>query len=416
MRYKLEDVVGKYGIISHFNRHYSDHVPTIPIFKTAVYPLWVKTAVIGGGVSIDAEEAKIKAIAEGLERYSTMTYHMRNMIFGSYRYLISGGKKCVSPNIFKLYSDLQYKDPAFPYMKPSDDIPLWWTKVTCLNNNEVVYYPSEFIYLNFPNKFHCPLSTGAAIHKTYELAKINSILEVVERDAIMLVWKREMQIPQIDKSTINDIEINYFIKKFQEIGYCINIYDMTMEHGIPTVIITCKGSYGLPALSVAAGISITLCKAIKKALNELVLAVSWSVYAFKAIKNDSDVKWDSLEQHSVFYLNPENVGAINFLSNTPIYSLAQLSSMGKTYFSMEKPISSQIVNCLNKFGFTVYCTETTSKDVAQVGFHSCKSIIPQMLPLDVEEPFNGVNRLYNIEKLVNWRCNNTINSYPQPFA
>lgn len=412
----VRDAVGPYGILSTTFTRTRNHAPRIPSCEAFFSHPKFRNIIGSGGVSLFADEARLKAVAEGLERYSLLSYSTSKMQYGSFKYLSSLGLHCISPTEFTLYSEKQYNQPDFPYQKPSVDTPLWWAEVHCLDESKKVFYPAEFVYLFYPNKLHYPLSTGAAIHTTREKAKTNAIFEVIERDAIMLVWKRRIRVPQIRLNSIADVELGYYIRKFNSAGYDINIFDITMEHGIPTIFATARGCYGLPALSVSAGIAPTMKQAIKKAFNELVLATTLTSHTFCVKSKHPETVWDALEQHSWFYSDREHLSAIDFLFEGPTYDLEDFKIRDKT-FNNSQSISTQIIDILRSCNFSVYYTEITPKDVAQTGLFAYKAIIPQMLPLDVTEPFDGITRLYNLpEELKKWKHDCDINKMLLPFA
>jgi ribosomal protein S12 methylthiotransferase accessory factor len=46
--------------------------------------------------------------------------------------------------------------------------------------------------------FYYPISTGCASHVSLERALLGAILEVVERDAISIIWLQKLVLPRIE--------------------------------------------------------------------------------------------------------------------------------------------------------------------------------------------------------------------------
>lgn len=412
MKVSMEDAIGIYGILKSVNKRTDDFC--IPLYHSEVITLNSQTTYCSG-VDNDQHLARLKAIAEGLERYANMTYLLRDMLYGTSRHIAEKTGTCVEIQDLDLYSEEQYQEEKFPHVRPELDLALWWCSVENLHTGAVTYYPSEFVYLDFPYKLHYPLSTGTACHSVLEKAMVSAVLEVVERDAMMLMWKRRMEVPAIRKSTIHDSDIRHILNQFENKDYLVDVFDITMEHGIPSVFVMARGGYGLPSLSVAVASSITLIDAIKKSLYELTLIVTGNVRSLLYSDENAGRKLDFLESHSAAYIKHKDLREIEFLFKGSEMDFDTLNEK-KICIDPNRSVLEQLKKILERNGFDLYGKNITPRDVSQLGFYVYKALIPQMLPLDIEKPFDGKKRLYEIQDIVDWKCSDEINHDIQPFS
>ncbi|ERB55802.1 hypothetical protein N806_32320 [Rhodococcus sp. P27] len=89
----------------------------------------------------------------------------------------------------------QYARPQFPFVEPTDDLELDWTRGVDLITGSDIWVPAELVWGSYP---HFVARTGPAISPvaqaglaagpTTEFAIRNALREIVERDAMTLSW------------------------------------------------------------------------------------------------------------------------------------------------------------------------------------------------------------------------------------
>src|SRR5699024_6187160 len=135
------------------------------------------------------ESAELKSMAETLERYCSCTYKDNQFIYATANEL---GEDALDLDSIPMVSEKELQHPHCLIKRPDKSKRIRWVKGMSLTRKRPVYIPAVMVYLYIPfvtevEQFWLPISTGCAIHTTYEKAIINGIKEVVERDAISLV-------------------------------------------------------------------------------------------------------------------------------------------------------------------------------------------------------------------------------------
>src|SRR5262249_41744709 len=124
---------------------------------------------------------------------------------------------------------------------PDPKLPIRWVRALSLLTGNLVYVPAIMVYLYTGHatpgeRFWIPITTGCAAHRSYERALLAAILEVIERDAISLVWLQKLRLPRIVIDRFSPALASYWRHYEQgsaELEYCF--FDATSDLGVPTV-------------------------------------------------------------------------------------------------------------------------------------------------------------------------------------
>ncbi len=141
------------------------------------------------GRGTDLESARVGLIMEIVERYSSFASMFKEriqylsgkneIIRGSYSRFIAQGENCLDPET--MFPDYPYHDEELTWM---------YGRQTDPNGQREILFPVQlaFLFSNLHEKalFAAPPSTGLAAGITEEQAKLNALLEVLERDALAL--------------------------------------------------------------------------------------------------------------------------------------------------------------------------------------------------------------------------------------
>ena len=319
---------------------------------------------------------------------------------------------CVEIGKFNYFTEKDYRNPQFPFKKLTDDSYIYWTWGTDERSGQKILLPSSSIFLNFEEEEYdsmFSISTGLACHSDLWAAKLNGILEIIERDAFMLTWKRRIEVNEI--CNIDDAEIAYLLQVISKADIKIHIFDISMEHKIPCVLVVCM-SKGVPAIAVDAAAAPQYREAILKAVMGSMQTRIWGILNQGIGKNAT-----SLEKHAVAYFSEKSVENMDFLfrGNKINYCDINISEYNDLKY---EHIYKSIVNRLNVCGFNIYSANITTRDIAATGYHVFRMLIPEMVPLDIDDRFryNGIERIFHIPwNMKSKKYSKTINKDIHPF-
>lgn len=375
--------------------------------------------VSGAGTGINEEECLVRALVEGLERYCAGSGTEEQVIFASANEL---GNRALDLEAIPICSRTELSHPRCPLVLPDKKNPIRWIQGISLLDGGVVYLPAVmvFLYAGFVNRAEricVPISTGCAGHTSYERALLNGILEVVERDAISLVWLQKMPLSKI-KIDIVPEALAFFWDRYQRSSKNLGItfFDATTDLGIPTV-------YGL---QVAPGANLTTmvacsstfdpCVALSKVIRDMAACNVGFRSQRPAPQNPEDC--EEVFQGARYMASPERFGAFNFLTNSQ--GCKRLSEMPAMKESDDRSELRLILELFRRKGVNVYAVDLTTDEAMRCGIRVVRVIIPELLPLGFHyrARYLGTSRLYDAPVRMGYPAyeETQLNQWPQPFA
>ena len=193
------------------------------------------------GYGIYRDEAIIRLLGEGVERYALFTanlYFEEKLKYASYNQLKEKYPNNVIPfEYVKIYSDEDCnKLNSLGILEniTEDDI-LSWVLLPSLFDREKEYYvPAQNFFLSHiirrekkEKVFIGGFSKGSASHKNIKLALKSAITEIIECDACMIKWYTESKVKEV---VIDDDVLNETINTIlSDIDYKIRVFDYTID-------------------------------------------------------------------------------------------------------------------------------------------------------------------------------------------
>lgn len=158
--------------------------------------------------TFEGEAAALQAlIGEAIERYCGNNTRALPLRKATYHEFVAAGEHAVDPEQLVLYSDQQYADPTFPFVRFTRDLPVWWVPGRSLTRNRPAWIPASFVYVNWylgefahepvTNYHHFP---GMQAGPSLDFALASAIEEVIERDAMMTWWANRHPLPGVQLS------------------------------------------------------------------------------------------------------------------------------------------------------------------------------------------------------------------------
>lgn len=371
-----------------------------------------------GGAGYNLKEAIETTLGEVIERYSSAFYDKNSLKKGGYKDFMN---KAIHPKEFALFHPKQYSLPNFPFVPFTENIEIYWYPCMDLTYNKVTLYPASLIFMPFTldeNKIGYSTSTGMAGHYNFYKAILTGIYEIIERDAFVITWFQELDVPKI---VINE-NIRKFISKFFPPYFDFHFFDITSDIDVPTVWGICIGEaeFG-DFIAVGSAARSSYSHAIQKVLKEIGQAIPYFRYFLEVRKKWNPVSFEeitSFEDHSLFYIKRKD---LRFVFDKWIKKEEEKEVEFKEE-EKEIDIIKEIKRILKIFrnkGYNVVCCNLTPPDVREAGFFAVKIMCPQLIPLhgNYNYGFFGGKRLYEVPEKLGYVAKefDKLNKFPHPF-
>ncbi|MEU1876993.1 YcaO-like family protein [Streptosporangium sp. NPDC020072] len=146
----------------------------------------------GFGATVgDPSHARAAALGEAVERYCGNAVPS-GLTVSSWRDLTEAA---LDPETIPLYSAAQYREPGFPFVPFTRDLPVAWTPARDMRDGSRVLVPASLVWLDY---FHGPRAaeppthalpySGIATGRGREHAERAALEELFERDATTIWW------------------------------------------------------------------------------------------------------------------------------------------------------------------------------------------------------------------------------------
>jgi len=382
----------------------------------------------GDAASIDPKRALMKAVGESIERYCPAHFKYEDFVLSTYSDLDC---EAVDPTDFALFSEKQYAEPDFPFTRPTASTPLRWTSAYSLSHDRPVLIPASFVYIPYrPDPAHEPLthnpiSTGLACGSNLAPAIYKAILEVIERDAFMIMWQNQLPCTRIDLSTVTDPFNQSILNELSVLPAKCEAYLIPSDTGVPVVMVLLRSTSGhLPYIALGNSADLDPNRALMLALEEACLTwlgMRQYIFGQKDFKPAKDYKnINTIILHALAHaVDPDLGKSLEFLNlsdkKIPIQDIINKSD--KNIVNNIKTL----VNKLNEKKLNVVVKDLTTIDVDAVGFKVVRVVVPGMQPLDVNQASKhlGGTRLYEVPCQMGLRSHplaeEELNPYPHLF-
>ena len=243
------------------------------------------------GYGIYRDEAIIRLLGEGIERYALFTanlYFEDKLKYASYNQLKEKYPDNIIPfEYVKIYNDEDCnKLNSIGILEniTEDDI-LSWVLLPSLFDKEKEYYvPAQNFFLSHiirrdknEKVFIGGFSKGSASHKTVKLALKSAITEIIECDSCMIKWYTDSKVKEviIDDDILNET-MNLILK---DINYTVRVFDYTVDSNLGyvfTVMLTNKNDK-TPYIVVGASSGLNPKKVIYRAFMEALAILTLNI-------------------------------------------------------------------------------------------------------------------------------------------
>lgn len=324
----------------------------------------------------DPDHARLLAVSEALERYAGLVAARRGLTRATADEL--GPDALDLDRVARCSADEIRRSGGLVRRANRTESLDWVTGVDLLTGQDRLV-PSVMVHLRPPvapvESFWLPISTGCAVHRTYESAVLGALLELVERDAIAMTWLRRRRLPVLAGECLDDVA-RELIGWAAERGIVTHLFDATTDVGIP-VVYCLQLADAAPAAAQLIGCScgFDVRRATRHAIME-TMAVRYGVYQQPVPRRYADYR--SITDSAAAMGRPARRSAFGFLlddlSVRPVSApLPQAtSSSGQLRVVLDR---------LAGLGMSVTAVDLTTTELAGAGYVAVRVVVPELQPM-----------------------------------
>jgi len=360
------------------------------------------------------------ALAEALERYSACVLRPGQLTLASAEQL---GDQALDLDTIPRCSDTELADPSCPLTAPSKKAVIRWVRALSLLDGRVVFVPAVMVYLSAgfhspDERIAMPISTGCAAHVSYESALLGAIFEVVERDAISLVWLQQLPLPVIDvDETPRELEPAWERHLTSTPDLQCTFFDATTEIGCPTV-------YGLQQAFADRHVTTVLaCSTDKNHATALakVLRDMTSIRIAMRRRRTIPEQWADFQDvmdGATYMAAADRAEAFQFLTQSD--RRIPLSSYRRPAPASDREVLRALLVRFRELNMPVYAVDLSTDEAIRAGFRVVRVLIPALQPLSFHyrARYLGHPRLYTAPATMGYpvRTERELNPWPQAFG
>ena len=363
------------------------------------------------------ERARLIAVAEAAERYAGGDILAEPRVWATAAQL-SG--RVIEPDRFPRCSAAEYADARCP-LGPVDPVgSIRWVRGTELVSGEAIWVPAAMSCyslreLGAAERFAPRISTGYAVHTDPVEAVLSGIFEVIERDAVSLLWQQMLPVPLVGPevgSPMLDLVTRWaerhFIRPY--------LFDATTDLGVPTVYCVLVAEHSTVLRTVVSSAAArTLTRAAEKASLETVVVREFLAKASTPPPTAID-QVVSYGDGAQFMADAQRADAFGFLlsgvDRRPPVPRVELPDDGRSALTA-------LADIFRKRDMPVAVVDRTPTELARVGLTAVSVSIPDLLPVSGSPfaQFRADPRLYEAPVRMGFpaRGEKELNPWPPPF-
>ncbi|WP_101298123.1 YcaO-like family protein [Halegenticoccus soli] len=321
-----------------------------------------RAAEFAAGADPDWDRAFMKALGEGLERYSAGVYRSTEF------------RTAPATNLARPVSPAEFVRPE-SYRSPDPEEPIPWVEGVDLATGESASLPAEFVQFPPPARRHKPaITTGLGLGNSTVEAILSGLYEVVERDATMIAWY----------STFEPLGLSVESEAFETLAgraraenLSVTPLLVTQDVDVPVIAVAVHRDGPWPRFAMGSGADLDANAAAESALAE-------------ALQNWMELRAMGPDRAA------EEEGAIGRYADFPAEARAFVEidgrvpadSLGGDRVSGETELEAVVARVADA-GLDAYAARITPRDVAELGFEALRVLIPEAQPLFTGEAFFG---------------------------
>ncbi len=411
------------------------HIVGGRVADLAAYGIDVTADVNGSGAGMTLDAATSAAVGESFERYACCLPPPGGLIAGSYAEVRHrGDAEPVEPDRWALFDPTQEGKVPFPVF--DERTPVTWARGWSLTRQRARLVPACLVYFG-PDADLCPagcvpiapaVSTGAACDATAGGATLRGLLELIERDAVLIHWRNRITARRIRIDPASPFAAD-FAEVFARPGLDYALYDVSLDLPGTAVFGTLTDHRRSPAAVFAGGAAHPdPHAAVRKTLLELVQGLRWGDQSAGTRVDllPGFVNIRSFEDRMHLYSGHDMRSALEFLDDGLERDGGQprpavdLSTLDASRDRAADPLG-RLVDELARRDLEVIAVDVTTADLAECGIVVVKTLVPGLTTMEGDHtaPFLGGRRWRRLPVelglLARERTDDELNPYPHPY-
>lgn len=371
----------------------------------------------GTGRSYRSQAARMIAVCEALERYSWCNYHDSDFIIAAAADL---GETALDMALVPRCSKRELAHASCPITPFSPHAPIRWARGVDLLEQHEIFVPAVMAHLTYRReyeRFWIPISTGCAVHTSLSDALVNGICEVIERDAISLLWLQRLPLPLVEASHLSD-------SAAEMLDWCERrnirslLFDATTDVSVPTVFCLqlCDVTSELAQVAGCAT-DLDISRAADSALLECI-----GVRAYLAELPPPPRRYSSFAEPgdgAAVMARRARRQAFRFLIDDAGSRLPREPAPAWATGSGDEKLR-VLLSLLRERGLTAVAVDITPRELDEAGFVAVQVQIPELQPMSLQPlaQFRAHRRLFDAPAAMGYRAlpEGRLNRWPQPFS
>ncbi|RKS09261.1 ribosomal protein S12 methylthiotransferase accessory factor [Nocardiopsis sp. Huas11] len=422
------------------SRHHPDEPAVGQVFcKDATHAQALGSAkswYCGAGRDISADVAAKAALGEAFERYGLRDLDDTRTRTASAAVLAARGTRHIRPAEVAPVDDPGVASGPVPLgPPPPDDVEIRWIASVDLVTGEEVLVPAQYciFFEHFCGDAACPTcagrpsedawciatSSGTAAGTSPAAACLSGLLELMERDAFMLMWYHQLRFPYLGVDPYS--RLGQRIRGlFGAPRIDVRFIDLTRVHDVPVVVAVARGRlHDREVYAIGGGSALDLESAVWKAAREsagLYALARRDVAAGVAPLGAEEVV--HLSDHLRYYTNQAHHHELAFLFEERESSPAPVRSE-----TPPRPPADELrglTSRLGERGIRTCAVDLMPADMP-LDLFSYKVVSPELIPLDAHHKYRHLNRERLLDEPARrgWRPDRPalgrLNHVPHPF-
>jgi len=401
-------------------------IDMMPAYKDRATDGTIPQKLFAHGFGKNLETVFSQALGEFLERYFLTLYRRDTLLRASPSTLKRKKFNCIDLDLIAGFSEKQ-KDKISRYQWNEESI-FSWEWVERVATKEKVFVPAQLVYWTYALEEREPRlretnTNGAGGYFSREGAILSGLYELIQRDAFVIFWLNSISPPKVDPATVPSEEFQELYQASIRYGFKVHCLNITSDIGIPIFAVIIEDeTKNWPRLSMGMGCNIDPLKAINRALIE-----AWSVYDWLRPRTPYSLKDQYIpfsdsnigqSERCRLFANPLFYEKVSFLLSGLQNSFSHSMLVVPPSVS-EKEEMNQLVRHIEGFGegYQMYAFEAKSSILSTLGYHSVRVIVPQLVPLYLQEihAYLGAKRLKEAPLKLGLHPAEEFNPIPHPF-
>ncbi|TQL76722.1 thiazole/oxazole-forming peptide maturase SagD family component [Stackebrandtia endophytica] len=343
----------------------------------------------GWGTDTDPARARIAAVMETFERQCLHGDAHPSPFTATRRALQARDRRHVSPESLATFTREQYAGDGFRLARPPgvDDEMSWVAGFDLVTGEEVALPRQYCLYTDHGGEepvWYRSTSNGSGAGSTPWAACLSGLLELLERDAIMMLWHHRLRPPHLEVSDASPLG-RLIARQVTAAEVEYRLIDLTGIHRIPVVLaVVWSRLNGRQVYSLGGAAGRTRAAAAHKALMEASMLNSncREIVGTGHARLMSPDEVTDFDGHMQYYLHPDRQIGLDFLlesrSTLPVDDIVPAELAGPPATILRR-VSHRL---REEIAAEVYAVNLTPEGAETFDLHAYRVVAPKLYPLD----------------------------------